>query len=80
MAWTSRLITIAVLIALMGCFIGAQGNYRRPTRVGVSCCKKVSKGRIPATTKLIGYESMCECNNRRIRSALIQMRAGFKGI
>ncbi|KAI2646407.1 C-C motif chemokine 8 [Labeo rohita] len=56
MAWTSRLITVAVLIALMGCFIGAQGNYRRPTRVGVSCCKEVSRARIPLTVKLVGYK------------------------
>ncbi|XP_052451986.1 C-C motif chemokine 12 isoform X1 [Carassius gibelio] len=56
MAWTSRLITIAVLIALMGCFTGAQANYRRPTRVGVSCCKEVSRGRIPASIKLMGYK------------------------
>ncbi|XP_016134545.1 C-C motif chemokine 8-like isoform X1 [Sinocyclocheilus grahami] len=56
MAWTSKLITVAVLIALMGCFTGALGNYRRPTRVGVSCCKDVSKARIPPATKLIGYK------------------------
>ncbi|XP_026093263.1 C-C motif chemokine 8 isoform X1 [Carassius auratus] len=56
MAWTSRLISVAVLIALMGCFTGALGNYRRPTRVGVSCCKEVSRARIPATTTLIGYK------------------------
>ncbi|XP_016354407.1 C-C motif chemokine 8-like isoform X1 [Sinocyclocheilus anshuiensis] len=56
MAWTSRLITVAVLIALMGCFTGALGNYRRPTRVGVNCCKDVSKARIPPATKLIGYK------------------------
>ncbi|XP_016395767.1 chemokine (C-C motif) ligand 34b, duplicate 4 isoform X1 [Sinocyclocheilus rhinocerous] len=56
MAWTSRLITVAVLIVLMGCFTGALGNYRRPTRVGVSCCKDVSKARIPPAIKLIGYK------------------------
>ncbi|XP_073686426.1 chemokine (C-C motif) ligand 34b, duplicate 4 isoform X1 [Garra rufa] len=56
MAWTSRLITVAVLIALMGCFTGALGNYRRPTRVGVSCCKEVSRARIPAEIELVGYK------------------------
>uniref|UniRef100_A0A8C1U1N3 Chemokine (C-C motif) ligand 34b, duplicate 4 n=1 Tax=Cyprinus carpio TaxID=7962 RepID=A0A8C1U1N3_CYPCA len=29
---------------------------RRPTRVGVSCCKEVSKARIPPAIKLIGYK------------------------
>ncbi|XP_042570449.1 C-C motif chemokine 8-like [Cyprinus carpio] len=56
MAWTSRLITVAVLIALMGCFTGALGNYRRPIQDGVSCCKNVTKARIPSTIKLIGYK------------------------
>ncbi|XP_051738894.1 C-C motif chemokine 20 isoform X1 [Ctenopharyngodon idella] len=56
MAWTSRLITITVLIILIGCFTGALGNFRRPTRVGVTCCKVVSKGRIPPEIKLIGYK------------------------
>ncbi|NP_001108521.2 chemokine (C-C motif) ligand 34b, duplicate 4 precursor [Danio rerio] len=56
MAWTARLLTIAVLIALMGCFTGAQANYRRPTRVGVTCCKEVSRGRIPPDIKLTAYK------------------------
>ncbi|XP_067233703.1 chemokine (C-C motif) ligand 34b, duplicate 4 isoform X1 [Chanodichthys erythropterus] len=56
MAWTSRLISIAVLITLIGCFTGALGNFRRPTRVGVTCCKTVSRGRIPPEITLIGYK------------------------
>ncbi|KAK7118535.1 hypothetical protein R3I94_022128 [Phoxinus phoxinus] len=55
MAWTSRFITVTVLVVLIGCFTGALGNYRRPTRVGVTCCKEVSRGRIPPEVKLIGY-------------------------
>uniref|UniRef100_A0A8C1IIV9 Chemokine (C-C motif) ligand 34b, duplicate 4 n=1 Tax=Cyprinus carpio TaxID=7962 RepID=A0A8C1IIV9_CYPCA len=40
-------VTISISISL---------SDRRPTRVGVSCCKEVSKGRIPAAIKLIGYK------------------------
>ncbi|KAI7792641.1 chemokine CCL-C24j precursor [Triplophysa rosa] len=54
--WTSRLFIFAVMITLMGCFTGALGNYRRPTRVGVSCCREVSKARIPSDIKLVGYK------------------------
>ncbi|KAI7792640.1 chemokine CCL-C24j precursor [Triplophysa rosa] len=54
--WTSRLFIFAVMITIMGCFTGALGNYRRPTRVGVNCCTEVSKARIPNRIKLIGYK------------------------
>ncbi|XP_051542533.1 chemokine (C-C motif) ligand 34b, duplicate 4 isoform X1 [Myxocyprinus asiaticus] len=56
LCWTFRFFTFAVLITLMGCFTGAQGNYRRPTKVGVNCCKEVSRARIPLEIKLIGYK------------------------
>ncbi|XP_055038536.2 chemokine (C-C motif) ligand 34b, duplicate 4 isoform X1 [Misgurnus anguillicaudatus] len=56
MGWTSKLFVFAVLFTLMGCFTGALGNFRRPTRVGVNCCKEVSNARIPAKMPLIGYK------------------------
>uniref|UniRef100_A0A8C1WXB8 Chemokine (C-C motif) ligand 34b, duplicate 4 n=1 Tax=Cyprinus carpio TaxID=7962 RepID=A0A8C1WXB8_CYPCA len=47
---------LALMMMVLVCVTAQQPNYRRPTRVGVSCCKEVSKGRIPATIKLIGYK------------------------
>uniref|UniRef100_A0A8C1HVZ8 Chemokine (C-C motif) ligand 34b, duplicate 4 n=1 Tax=Cyprinus carpio carpio TaxID=630221 RepID=A0A8C1HVZ8_CYPCA len=38
------------------CICDLDYTDRRPTRVGVSCCKEVSKARIPPAIKLIGYK------------------------
>ncbi|XP_077101141.1 chemokine (C-C motif) ligand 34b, duplicate 4 isoform X2 [Siphateles boraxobius] len=46
---------LALMIIVLVCVTAQQVNYRRPTRVGVTCCKEVSKGRIPPEVKLIGY-------------------------
>ncbi|KAK2870216.1 hypothetical protein Q8A67_024608 [Cirrhinus molitorella] len=48
-------LKLALMMMVLVC-VTAQQNYRRPTRVGVSCCKEVSKGKIPAAIKLIGYK------------------------
>ncbi|XP_048031252.1 chemokine (C-C motif) ligand 34b, duplicate 4 isoform X2 [Megalobrama amblycephala] len=48
---------LALMMMVLVCVTGQHVNdYRRPTRVGVTCCKTVSKGRIPPETKLIGYK------------------------
>ncbi|XP_059390615.1 C-C motif chemokine 8-like isoform X2 [Carassius carassius] len=47
---------LALMMMVIVCVTAQQVNYRRPTRVGVSCCKEVSRARIPATTTLIGYK------------------------
>ncbi|XP_016134546.1 C-C motif chemokine 8-like isoform X2 [Sinocyclocheilus grahami] len=47
---------LALMMMVLMCVTAQQVNYRRPTRVGVSCCKDVSKARIPPATKLIGYK------------------------
>ncbi|XP_073687023.1 eotaxin-like isoform X2 [Garra rufa] len=47
---------LALMMMVLVCVTAQQVNYRRPTRVGVSCCKEVSRARIPATIKLIGYK------------------------
>ncbi|KAI7792639.1 putative chemokine CCL-C24j [Triplophysa rosa] len=47
---------ITLMLTVLVCVSEQQGNYRRPTRVGVSCCREVSKARIPSDIKLIGYK------------------------
>ncbi|XP_026056974.1 C-C motif chemokine 12-like [Carassius auratus] len=47
---------LALMMLVLVCVTAQQHNYRRPTRVGVSCCKEVSKARIPASIKLMGYK------------------------
>ncbi|TRY84399.1 hypothetical protein DNTS_032016 [Danionella cerebrum] len=54
MVWIRRVIFTVFLITLVGCFAEVLGNFRRPTHVGVVCCKEVSKGKIPVT--LIAYK------------------------
>ncbi|XP_043082762.1 chemokine (C-C motif) ligand 34b, duplicate 4 isoform X2 [Puntigrus tetrazona] len=45
-----------MMMMILACVTAQQSNYRRPTRVGVNCCRDVSKGRIPFSVKLIGYK------------------------
>nr|AXF84144.1 chemokine ligand 34b [Ctenopharyngodon idella] len=48
---------LTLMMMVLVCVTEQQVNeFRRPTRVGVTCCKVVSKGRIPAEIKLIGYK------------------------
>ncbi|XP_056594673.1 C-C motif chemokine 8-like isoform X2 [Triplophysa dalaica] len=47
---------ITLMLMVLVCVSEQQGNYRRPTRVGVNCCTEVSKARIPNRIKLIGYK------------------------
>ncbi|XP_051738895.1 C-C motif chemokine 20 isoform X2 [Ctenopharyngodon idella] len=48
---------LALMMMVLVCVTEQQVNdFRRPTRVGVTCCKVVSKGRIPPEIKLIGYK------------------------
>ncbi|XP_056594786.1 eotaxin-like [Triplophysa dalaica] len=47
---------ITLMLMVLVCVSEQQGNYRRPTKVGVSCCKEVSKARISSQIKLIGYK------------------------
>ncbi|XP_050958272.1 C-C motif chemokine 8 isoform X2 [Labeo rohita] len=47
---------LALMMMVLVCVTAQQSNYRRPTRVGVSCCKEVSRARIPLTVKLVGYK------------------------
>ncbi|XP_073686427.1 chemokine (C-C motif) ligand 34b, duplicate 4 isoform X2 [Garra rufa] len=47
---------LALMMMVLVCVTAQQVNYRRPTRVGVSCCKEVSRARIPAEIELVGYK------------------------
>ncbi|XP_065115101.1 chemokine (C-C motif) ligand 34b, duplicate 4 isoform X2 [Paramisgurnus dabryanus] len=47
---------ITLMLMVLVCVSEQQGNFRRPTRVGVNCCKEVSNARIPAKISLIGYK------------------------
>ncbi|XP_056306624.1 chemokine (C-C motif) ligand 34b, duplicate 4 isoform X2 [Danio aesculapii] len=47
---------LALMMIVFVCVTAQQGNYRRPTRVGVTCCKEVSRGRIPPEIKLTAYK------------------------
>uniref|UniRef100_A0A673N2P9 Chemokine (C-C motif) ligand 34b, duplicate 4 n=1 Tax=Sinocyclocheilus rhinocerous TaxID=307959 RepID=A0A673N2P9_9TELE len=49
---------LALMMMVLVCVTAQQDGYRRPIRVGVSCCKDVTKARIPSTIKLIGYNSL----------------------
>uniref|UniRef100_A0A4W4ERP3 Chemokine interleukin-8-like domain-containing protein n=1 Tax=Electrophorus electricus TaxID=8005 RepID=A0A4W4ERP3_ELEEL len=56
LCWNKKLCTLAVLLAICGCIGIASGNLRRPAKVGLVCCKAVSKAMIPSGIKLIGYK------------------------
>ncbi|XP_051542534.1 chemokine (C-C motif) ligand 34b, duplicate 4 isoform X2 [Myxocyprinus asiaticus] len=47
---------IMLMLMVLVCVTEQQGGYRRPTKVGVNCCKEVSRARIPLEIKLIGYK------------------------
>ncbi|XP_048031253.1 C-C motif chemokine 20-like [Megalobrama amblycephala] len=48
---------LALMMMVLVCVTEQQvNNFRRPARVGVTCCKVVSKRRIPPEIKLIGYK------------------------
>ncbi|XP_072514512.1 chemokine (C-C motif) ligand 34b, duplicate 4 [Salminus brasiliensis] len=54
--WNKKLCTMAALLVLFGCITSISANYRRPTRVGLLCCKQVSDVHIPRTINLTGYQ------------------------